>query len=64
MSRCGDPAIKVPAFTLWLRTRRHAHSVGVQAAGQIVEAVRWQSRLAFYHSDDAFAWYSYDRYAL
>ncbi|WOJ89837.1 tetratricopeptide repeat protein [Methylocapsa polymorpha] len=38
-------------------------SVGVQAAGQIVEGVRWQSRLAFYHSDDAFAWYSYDRYA-
>lgn len=36
---------------------------GLQAAGPISEGVRWQGRFAFYHSDDAFPWYSYDRYA-
>ena len=35
----------------------------LQAAGQISETVRWQAKFAFYHSDDAFPWYSYDRYA-
>jgi hypothetical protein len=33
------------------------------AAGQIIEGVRWQTRFAFYHSDDASPWFSYDRYA-
>jgi hypothetical protein len=35
----------------------------LQAGGQIVESVRWRARFAFYNSDDAFPWYSYDRYA-
>ena len=36
---------------------------GLQAAGPIIEGVRWQGRFAFYHSDDSFPWYSYNRYA-
>jgi hypothetical protein len=36
---------------------------GLQAGGQIIEGVRWQSKFAFYHSNDAFPAYSYDRYA-
>ncbi len=39
-------------------------SVGLPAAGQIVEGLQWRSRFAFNHSDTAFAWYSFDRYAL
>jgi hypothetical protein len=38
-------------------------AVALPAAGQIIEGIRWQARFAFYHSDDAFPWYSYDRYA-
>ena len=29
-------------------------AVALSAAGQIIEGVRWQARVAFYHSDDAF----------
>jgi hypothetical protein len=36
---------------------------GLQAAGQIIEGVRWQSKFSFYRSNDAFPAYSYDRYA-
>lgn len=36
---------------------------GLHAAGQIIEGVRWQSKFSFYHSNDAFPAYSYDRYA-
>lgn len=35
----------------------------LQAAGQANEQIRWQAKFAFYHSDDASPWYSYDRYA-
>jgi hypothetical protein len=38
-------------------------AVALPAAGQIIEGVRWLARIAFYHSDDASPWYSYDRYA-
>lgn len=34
----------------------------LQAAGQIFAGVRWQAKFAFNHSDDAFPWYSYNRY--
>lgn len=36
---------------------------GLQASGEITERMRWQAKFAFYHSNDAFPWYSYDRYA-
>lgn len=39
-------------------------ALGLLAAGKIVEDVRWQAKLAFTHSDDAFSWYSYNRYAI
>ena len=35
----------------------------LQAAGSIIDGVRWQARFAFNHSDSAVPWYSYDRYA-
>jgi hypothetical protein len=35
----------------------------MQAAGPILNSVRWQAKLAFNHGNDAFPWYSYDRYA-
>ncbi|WP_026606488.1 tetratricopeptide repeat protein [Methylocapsa acidiphila] len=38
-------------------------SVGLPAAGPIVEGVQWRARFVYNHSDDAFAWYSFDRYA-
>jgi hypothetical protein len=38
-------------------------TVALPAVGQIIQGVRWQARFAFYHSDDSFPWYSYDRYA-
>jgi len=38
-------------------------AVALPVAGQIIEGVRWQARFAYYHSDDASPWYSYDRYA-
>jgi hypothetical protein len=39
-------------------------TVALQAAGQIVESVRWQARFGYYHSDDSFPWYSYNRYGV
>jgi hypothetical protein len=38
-------------------------AVALPVAGQIIEGVHWQARFAFYHSDDASPWFSYDRYA-
>lgn len=35
---------------------------GLLASGAIVEGLKWQAKFAYNHSDDAFAWYSYDRY--
>lgn len=34
----------------------------LQGGGQIFSGVRWLAKLAYNHSDDAFPWYSYDRY--
>lgn len=36
----------------------------LQAAGPLLPDVRWLGRVAFNHSDDAFPWFSFDRYAL
>jgi tetratricopeptide (TPR) repeat protein len=38
-------------------------TVALQAAGIISENVRWQARWAFYSSNDASPWFSYNRYA-
>ena len=35
----------------------------LQAGGPIFQGLRWQARFAFNRADDAFPWYSYDRYA-
>jgi hypothetical protein len=36
----------------------------LQATGPLLRDVRWSGRIAFNHSDDAFPWFSFDRYAL
>jgi hypothetical protein len=36
----------------------------LQAAGPLFTNVRWSGGIAFNHSDDAFPWFSFDRYAL
>jgi len=36
----------------------------LQAASPLFPDVRWLGRIAFNHSDDAFPWFSFDRYAL
>ena len=36
----------------------------LQAAGPLFTNVRWSGGIAFNHSDDAFPWFGFDRYAL
>lgn len=38
-------------------------TVALQATGPIIDDVRWQGRFAYYRSQDASPWFSYDRYA-